>query len=197
MTNLKGTVSQAIVETVNLPAPAKSDTGKSPTGANQEVASGLKQIGGLAESVAVHLRVAVREIERINLETKILSLNAQIESARAGVVGNAFGVVATAMVNLSGQTTAVTNKLSNETQASINNLNQIIGRLGQDIRGTRLSDLAMTNIDVIDRNLYERSCDVRWWATDSSAVNALTFNTAEARERACERLGVILDSYTV
>jgi hypothetical protein len=38
---------------------------------------------------------------------------------------------------------------------------------------------------------------VRWWATDSSAVEALTQDTAEAREHACQRLGVILDSYTV
>ncbi len=165
--------------------------------AGQDVSGGLRQIGGLAESVAVHFRQAVRDIERINLQTKILSLNAQIEAARAGSVGNAFGVVAAEMVNLSGQTTQVTHHLATETQGNVALLNQIIGELGKDIRGTRLSDLAMMNIDVIDRNLYERSCDVRWWATDSSAVDALTLNTPEAREHACKRLGVILDSYTV
>ena len=193
----KATAGPAGGGSIPLPPPAQVAAGKSAVGSQQDVAGGLKKIGSLAESVAVHLRVAVAEIERINLQTKILSLNAQIESARAGVVGNAFGVVATAMVQLSGQTTEVTNKLANETQDSIISLNQIIGRLGQDIRGTRLSDLAMTNIDVIDRNLYERSCDVRWWATDSSAVEALTQNTPAAQEHACQRLGVILDSYTV
>ena len=167
------------------------------TGAKQNVAGGLKKIGQLAESVAIHFKHAVSEIERINLQTKILSFNAQIESARAGVIGNAFGVVAMEMVALSGQTTEVTHKLATETQGKINALNEIIGDLGREIRGTRLSDLAMTNIDVIDRNLYERSCDVRWWATDSSAVDALTQNTVEARGHACKRLGVILDSYTV
>jgi hypothetical protein len=166
-------------------------------GDKQNVAGGLRKIGQLAESVAVHFKHAVSEIERINLQTKILSFNAQIESARAGVVGNAFGVVATEMVSLSEQTTEVTQKLSTETQGSINSLNQIIASLGQEIRGTRLSDLAMTNIDVIDRNLYERSCDVRWWATDSSAVDALTQNSPAAGQFACKRLGVILDSYTV
>jgi hypothetical protein len=25
-------------------------------------------------------------------------------------------------------------------------------------------------IEIIDRNLYERTCDVRWWATDSAVV---------------------------
>jgi hypothetical protein len=177
-----------------VPPPAPGGT---PAGGTQDVAGGLRQIGGLAESVAVHFRQAVREIERINLQTKILSLNAQIEAARAGTVGNAFGVVATEMVNLSGQTATVTNTLATETHGSITALNRLIAGLGQDIRGTRLSDLAMMNIDVIDRNLYERSCDVRWWATDSSAVDALTSNSAEAREHAGRRLGVILDSYTV
>lgn len=165
--------------------------------AKLDVADGLRQIGGLAESVAVHFREAVREIELINLQTKILSLNAQIEAARAGAVGNAFGVVATEMVNLSGQTAGVTGKLATETQGSIISLNQIIGRLGGEIRGTRLSDLAMMNIDVIDRNLYERSCDVRWWATDSSVVAALENDSVATRDHACQRLGVILDSYTV
>jgi hypothetical protein len=165
--------------------------------ASRDVSTGLREIGGLAESVAIHFRQAVKDIERINLQTKILSLNAQIEAARAGTVGNAFGVVATEMVHLSGQTTEVTNKLATETQGNVSALNRIISELGREIRGTRLSDLAMMNIDVIDRNLYERSCDVRWWATDSSAVDALTLDTAEARQHACRRLGVILDSYTV
>jgi hypothetical protein len=164
---------------------------------DQDVAGGLKHIGALAESVSRHFKQAVSEIGRINLQTKVLSLNAQIESARAGVVGNAFGVVAAEMVQLSSQTAEVTKRLATETQDSINSLNEIIVSLGVDIRGTRLSDLALTNIDVIDRNLYERSCDVRWWATDSSAVDALTSGTKEAREHACQRLGVILDSYTV
>lgn len=163
----------------------------------KDVVDGLRQIGGLSKSVAVHFRQAVQEIERINLQTKILSLNAQIEAARAGSVGNAFGVVAAEMVNLSRLTAEVTSKLATETQGSITSLNDIIVGLGRDIRGTRLSDLAMMNIDVIDRNLYERSCDVRWWATDSSAVEALTRQSPEACETACRRLGVILDSYTV
>jgi hypothetical protein len=55
--------------------------------------------------------------------------------------------------------------------------------------------MALTNIDLIDRNLYERSCDVRWWATDASCVDA-ALDPAAAR-RADQRLGVILDSYTV
>ena len=98
------------------------------------------------------------------------------------------------MQSLSEKTSGVANELATKTKQSIAELSDIIGT---SVRGTRLSDIALTNIDLIDRNLYERSCDVRWWATDSSVVDALTQRTPEAYEFASHRLGVILNSYTV
>jgi len=65
------------------------------------------------------------------------------------------------------------------------------------VRGTRLTDLAFNMIEIIDRNLYERSCDVRWWATDAAVVDALEKPSPEICAHASKRLGVILDSYTV
>ncbi len=79
----------------------------------------------------------------------------------------------------------------------IDELTNISQSLATNVRGTRLADLALTNIDLIDRNLYERSCDCRWWATDSSLVDALTQNTTGALEQASKRMGVILRAYTV
>jgi hypothetical protein len=52
-------------------------------------------------------------------------------------------------------------------------------------------------IEIIDRNLYERSCDVRWWATDAAVVGALSGKAATDAALASQRLGVILKSYTV
>ena len=51
-------------------------------------------------------------------------------------------------------------------------------------------------IELIDRNLHERSCDVRWWATDAAVVEALGEPSATRTRHASQRLGVILDSYT-
>jgi hypothetical protein len=140
------------------------------------------------------LREAVTEIEAINANAKLLSLNARIEAARAGEVGAAFAVVAQEMQGLAGKTSQVAGDLATNTQQTIDELLELIGTR---IRGTRLSDIALTNIDLIDRCLYERTCDVRWWATDSSVVDALTLATDEARQRACQRLEVILGAYTV
>ncbi len=58
-----------------------------------------------------------------------------------------------------------------------------------------MADLALNLIEIIDRNLYERSCDVRWWATDAAVVGCAAGGVAAAD--AAARLGVILDAYTV
>ena len=65
------------------------------------------------------------------------------------------------------------------------------------MRGQRLADLALNAIEIIDRNLYERTCDVRWWATDSAVVAAVAEASPQASRHASERLKVILDAYTV
>lgn len=137
---------------------------------------------------------AIGEINDINANTQLLALNARIEAARAGKAGAAFSVVAEEMQMLGAKTSTVANDMACKTSRSIDDLLDLIG---SSVRGTRLSDLALTNIDLIDRNLYERTCDVRWWATDSSLVDALTNPTPETLAHASKRMGVILGAYTV
>jgi hypothetical protein len=76
-------------------------------------------------------------------------------------------------------------------------MRQTLQQLDDDVRRTRLSELALSNIDLIDRNIYERSCDVRWWATDAAIVDCATTPSPERAAHAAARLGVILDAYTV
>jgi hypothetical protein len=58
-------------------------------------------------------------------------------------------------------------------------------------------DLSLNAIELIDRNLYERTCDVRWWATDSAVVDCAASPEAAAVSHVSERLAVILGAYTV
>jgi hypothetical protein len=153
-----------------------------------------KCIERFVNELSSKLTSAVDEINVINANTKLLALNARIEAARAGEAGAAFSVVAGEVQSLSTKTSNVAKELATKTKMSIDQLMHIIGT---NVRGTRLSDIALTNIDLIDRNLYERTCDVRWWATDSSVIDALAKSSDEAQEFACQRLGVILNSYTV
>ena len=52
-------------------------------------------------------------------------------------------------------------------------------------------------IDLIDRNLFERAADIRWWATDRYFWEALMKTSPENAHRACERLKVINNNYTM
>ena len=137
---------------------------------------------------------AVRDILKVNSATKVLALNARIEASRAGEFGAAFGIVAQEMQRLSERTSDIAAFMADQTQK---NTQQLMAMISWHIRGQRLSDQALMNIDLIDRCLYERTCDVRWWATDSAVVDALQDPTPERLAHASKRLGVILKAYTV
>lgn len=158
-------------------------------------------IGALAANIQVKVSASARSINDINLQAKLLSINAQIEAAHAGSSGRAFGVVAAEMAGLSRRTEQSAHELVNSIQPDIENLLDMSQQLSvymQDVRGQRLSDLALNNIDLIDRNLYERSCDVRWWATDPSLTQACQAPDVSAvTQHAAQRMGIILDAYTV
>lgn len=149
----------------------------------------------LVEDLSFALESAIGEIHSVNAETRVLSLNARIEAARAGRHGAAFSVVAEEIQGLSEKTSGIADGMASRTREKTAELMSLIDG---SVRGTRLSDLALVNIDLVDRNLYERTCDVRWWATDSSLVNALSSDaTPDTVAFASKRLGVILDAYTV
>jgi hypothetical protein len=153
-----------------------------------------QSVTDLVTNLSSSLTSAVGEITNINADTHLLALNARIEAARAGSAGAAFGVVAQEMQTLSTKTSQAASRLATDTKQTIDELLDLIGA---KIRGTRLSDIALVNIDLIDRCLYERTCDVRWWATDSSIVDAMTDRSAAAYGVASQRMGVILNAYTV
>ncbi len=140
---------------------------------------------------------AIKGIQDINLQTHVLSINAHVEATRAGESGASFAVVATEMGTLSRKIEGLVIKLENETSTDFKEIARINENISTNFRGMRLSDLALVNIDLIDRNLYERSCDVRWWAFERSIVDALMKKTPEACKFASQRMEVILDSYTV
>lgn len=180
----------------DIPAESSKLTSVHSTNHAEGVAVRLKDIARLAGGVSTRLAGALGELEEINLQTRLLSFNAQLEASRAGVAGRAFDVVAREIVALSDRTGGAARQLDADTHADLADLSGRIAAVGTEVRGARLSDLAFTNIDLIDRNLYERSCDVRWWATDSSCVQAL-LDPARQAAHASRRLGVILDAYTV
>lgn len=139
----------------------------------------------------------IAEIQKITRRTKILALNALIEAARAGEFGRGFSVVANEVKSISAEVEHIAEALQTELATQVSALDELGRRMVEHIRGTRLIDLSLNAIEIIDRNLYERTCDVRWWATDSAVVACATAGTPETCAHASERLGVILRAYTV
>jgi hypothetical protein len=140
------------------------------------------------------MRVGLNAIRNINDSVKLLSLNARIEAARAGTYGRGFAVVAEEMKSLSDKIQVTAEKLDDEigkTEKEINDADIIA-------RGNRLSDLAFNTIEIMDRNLYERTADVRWWATESAFIEVCGHpENQDLIRKAILRMDIILKNYTV
>ena len=157
----------------------------------------IQSVSGLSDSLLKQLRQSLQKIDEINRITRIISMNARIEAVRIGTAGRSFGVIAEEMDTLSRRVSDTAQEIDRMADRTSTDLRERLDRLQTDVRRTRLTDLALANIDLIDRNLYERSCDVRWWATDAAVVAATQDPNPAALAHASQRLGQILDSYTV
>lgn len=137
----------------------------------------------------------LRDITGVTNTLRILALNALIEAKRAGDMGAGFAIVADEVRQISGRVEEISKRMADELSIEIGALETLTESMAAQNQGARLVDLALNAIELIDRNLYERTCDVRWWATDAAMVSAASDSAACAT--ASQRLGVILDAYTV
>jgi hypothetical protein len=130
-------------------------------------------------------------------QIKLLAINALIEAARAGEMGKGFAVVANEVQRLAQVATEIASKFESNVLGRIGLSRAMADSLVTEIEGVRLTDLAQTLVQLIVRNLFERTADVRWWATDPALWQALRDPDSERQAFAAERLGAINRFYTV
>src|SRR4029079_17647893 len=99
--------------------------------------------------------------------------------------------------NVGQQVETIARELESQLTNRTGNLMNSIAQMAERSRGERMVDLSLNAIELIDRNLYERTCDVRWWATDSAVVDCAASRAAATVNNTSERLAVILGAYTV
>src|SRR5712675_1322172 len=171
---------------MSLPQPSTGSS-RALTGLVAEAADALSSL------TDAHIQI----IQSITGRMRILALNALIEAARAGQHGLGFSVVAGEVRHVSTQIADLAAELQQNLGGRIGALKEATGQVAAQARSERLVDLALNAIEIADRNLYERTCDVRWWATDAAVVDCAAAPAAATIDYASKRLSVILSSYTV
>jgi hypothetical protein len=157
----------------------------------------LPAIAALTDEVGRVAGDKTRRIRQITGQVKMLALNALIEAARAGEQGRGFSVVAQEVRAVGAEVEAIARELEAHLSGRIGDLRQAVDAMAVQAQDERLTDLALNAVELIDRNLYERTCDVRWWATDAAVVACAAAPEPDAVAHASRRLGVILGAYTV
>jgi len=145
-------------------------------------------IGNIETRINDHMFVT----DRITSQINILALNATIEAARAGDAGRGFAVVATEVKTLAAQAGSTSKELG-----AIRSDTTELHRRFAEKESDRLSDMAQTLVQLIVRNLYERTADVRWWASDAALFRCMESKDRASIDHAVVRLGLINRYYSV
>ena len=117
---------------------------------------------------------------------QLISLNGIVFASKLGKRGVALGPIFDQITKTGDFATSMMEKLLAE---------MAMGELQMNLQA--LANSSKQAIDLIDRNLFERSADIRWWATDRFFWDALEDPSDESFDKASRRLKVINGSYTM
>lgn len=156
-----------------------------------------QQIHTIIQTIQDEVQRFAKTNETIASHTNLLALNATIEAARAGDYGKGFAVVASEVKSLATQAAQNSKEFRTTVLSKIQGKSEELVHQFDSKDRSRLSEMAQTLVQLIVRNLYERTADVRWWATDEAFYKCLEHITEESKTHATKRLGIINKFYTV
>lgn len=128
-----------------------------------------------------------QEIQRNKGDIQLISINGIILATDLGKAGTSFIPIFDQITKTGNSTTGKMEELLSEMSSDM---------LQQNLKA--LENFSKQAIDLIDRNLFERAADVRWWSTDHAFWTALQDDPSDRNfDEASKRLGIINASYTM
>jgi len=155
------------------------------------------QISTIITTIQNEIQKFSQTIESTANHTNLLAVNATIEAARAGEAGRGFAVVASEVKSLAGKTSEDSKNFRTNVFSRIKEQTERLEEGFRERDANRLSEMAQTLVQLIVRNLYERTADVRWWATDEAFYKCLEDASPDNCAHAAKRLGIINKFYSV
>ena len=145
-----------------------------------------EKVAILHKSIA-DINLFVKSIQEISEQTNLLSFNASIEAARAGVAGRGFRIIAGEVKKLSNDTTAIAKNISKQ----INEISQSIQGLisENDLTNVVMKDLKEMAIESNKTLLAVKNDNLEITTVTKEIVNEITknkeriFNSAEDVEK--------------
>lgn len=117
-----------------------------------------------SEKIGLKLKESMREIELVvdavnanNRAVKLLAVNASIQAGLAGADGEGFSIIANEVAHLARKSLEFVDEVNDTTDSLRNAVDQSIS--------LRLVDAAGDAMSKVDRNLFERYCDIQAWST--------------------------------
>jgi methyl-accepting chemotaxis protein len=124
------------------------------------------------------MQASITQIEKINKQTKLLSLNAKIEAARAGDAGRGFAVVATEIGDLAG----AVNALSDNVKKQILTVSDGVQRGGNLLREISTIEMSEENVNAQARIKAMMSCLVDQNAAIAEALQKTAVSSQEMEQ---------------
>jgi hypothetical protein len=148
-----------------------------------------KQVVNSLIQQACELEASLQIFRDINQKAHFIALSAAIEGARMRSKIATFSIVA-------NQIATQANK-NNELSEKLEKLIHKIKNFSFEAVAVRNLELAADLIDKLDRNLFERNCDVQAWVTFDKIKNALILSNEQTAIAASDLLAKLCDTYVV
>lgn len=180
MDELKGLGSELELSAAVIGAAVKSSTSTVSSATDQ--ASVTRLCVEAMTTLAAAVSGAVASIESISSQTRMLSLNALIEAARAGPAGKGFAVVANEVRSLAGQTEHATKLI----EGSIGEMSSMVAKSVEALRalvGT-ISNVEVSNRAIASAVLEQTILASRVSSGSKSMHEAVSILSTEIREAA-------------